>query len=172
MIFSSNIYPVWIPEVEVQDSGQNVSLFIVLMIWLGHSLSWLQLDHTAQIYNSAVVLFGWNSRLQFADELQWTEISYVHPPLITGHLPNTIMKSMSWIRLWDLNIFRWSNLSRHERFAKIGQFHHFDHFGAQVLLLWCLKKSRAWQRLMNSYYHFIKVSLHKIISNLTQPKLR
>ena len=63
---------------------------------------------------------------------------------------------MSWIRSWDLNILRWSNLSRCERFARIGQFHHFDHFGAQVLLLWCLKKSRAWQRLMNSYYIFCK----------------
>ena len=119
-----------------------------------HDISWLQPDHAAQIYNSAIVLFGWNNSCSCRwTTMNWNQLCASVP---RRHLPNTIIKSVPWIRSWDLNILRWSNLSRYERFARIGQFHHFDHFGAKVLLLWCLKKSRAWQRLMNSYYIFCK----------------
>ena len=57
---------------------------------LGHSLSWLQPDHAAQIYNSAIVLFGWNNSCS----CRWTTMNWnqLCASVLTGQLPNTIMK--------------------------------------------------------------------------------
>ena len=55
-----------------------------------HDISWLQPDHAAQIYNSAIVLFGWNNSCS----CRWTTMNWnqLCASVLTGQLPNTIMK--------------------------------------------------------------------------------
>ena len=78
------------PDADGQDSGHLVSFLFVPLIWLGHSLSWLQPDHAAQIYNSVIVLFGWNNSCS----CRWTTMNWnqLCASVLTGQLPNTIMK--------------------------------------------------------------------------------
>ena len=55
-----------------------------------HDISWLQPDHAAQIYNSVIVLFGWNNSCS----CRWTTMNcnQLCASVLTGQLPNTIMK--------------------------------------------------------------------------------
>ena len=55
-----------------------------------HDISWFQPDHAAKIYNSAIVLFGWNNSCS----CRWTTMNcnQLCASVLTGQLPNTIMK--------------------------------------------------------------------------------